>query len=332
MKITFFETTESERAALSELLKNFDISFYSEKLSPETANLAKDSEVISVFINSEVKQPVIDLLPNLKMIQTRSTGFDHIDADYAKSKNVVVSTVPAYGSRTVAEFTFALLLALVRKIYDARHRLEEGSNFDITGLEGFELKGKTLGVIGTGRIGKNVISIARGFEMNVLAYDLYPDTAFASEKGIKYAELEEVLNNSDIVTLHTPYNKQSYHLLNAERIAQMKKGAYLINTARGELMDTDALIQALESGQIGGAGLDVLESERQLKEEAILLKEGAKANDYRTLYENHVLMDMKNVVLTPHIAFYTKEGVLEILETTAKDITSFAEGKPINII
>jgi len=332
MRITFFEIAEQEKAALTNLLPGHELVFYAEKLTPENAALAKDSEVISVFINSQISKELLDLLPGLKFIQTRSTGFDHIDIEAAKAKGIPCSTVPSYGSHTVAEFTFALILTLSRKIFTARHQLMESASFNISALQGFELYGKTLGVVGTGRIGKNVIKIANGFEMKVIACDLFPDEKFAAEQNFKYADLPTLLRQSDIVTLHTPYDKTSRHLINKDNIGMMKKNALFINTARGALIETDALVRALEKGDIAGAGLDVLEGERELKDEAALLSGGAEMADYKTLFENHVLMDMPNVILTPHIAFDTAEGVHEILEVTAKDIIGFANGRPENLL
>ena len=333
MKITFFETTPTEQEYLSEALKDMEVSFSQEKLTKETAAQAGQSEAVSVFVNSEVKQEVMDLLPNLKFIATRSMGFDHIDGAYAKGKGITVSSVPAYGSYTVAEFTFALILNLTRKIFEAKHQLVEGDDFDISRLEGFNLYGKTLGVIGTGKIGKNVAKLGKAFGMTVLASDVHPDEAFAAEAGCTYVQLPELLAQSDIVTLHVPYMKETYHLLNKDNIPLMKKGAYLINTARGEIVETDALVQALTSGHLAAAGLDVLESERQLKEETELLRRGSQEfKDFKTLFKNHVLIDLPRVIVTPHIAFFTREAVQEILKTTVENIRAFLAGKPQNVV
>lgn len=332
MKIAIFEVMEQEKAGLTELLSGHELQLHAEKLTPETAALAKDSEIISVFINSQVSKEVIDLLPNLKLIQTRSTGFDHIDLAAAKAKGIPCSYVPAYGSHTVAEFAFALILTLSRKIFTARHQLLEGASYNISALEGFELRGKTIGVIGTGRIGKNVIKIAKGLEMNVVAHDIFPDLQFATEQKFEYKDLPSLLAESDIVTLHTPYTKEAHHLINKDNIKLMKKTALLINTARGALIETDALVKALNNGNIAGAGLDVLEGEKELKDEAALLRSETASPDYKTLFEGHVLMDMPNAIVTPHIAFDTVEGVHEILEVTAKDINGFAAGKPENLL
>lgn len=335
MKITFFEVPKGEQIIFTNLLTGFEISFFEEELNEENAHLAKDADIVSLFVNSEVSKEIIDQIPNLKFIATRSTGYDHIDREYCVTKGIQISNVPAYGSKTVAEFAFALLLNLSRKIFDADRQLKEEGDFSIFKLQGFDLNEKTIGVIGTGKIGKNSIKIAKGFNMNVLAYDLYPDMAFAKEAGFLYKSLEEVLAQSDVITLHAPYSKENYHLINKEKIALMKKGVYLINTARGELIDTDALVWGLEKGIIGGAGLDVMEGERELKEEIEILSsenKRDKVKDYKTLLEDRVLIEMSNVIVTPHIAFYSKEAEGEIIKITAENIKSFVSGTTQNLV
>ena len=335
MKIIFFEVPKEEQPIFIQSFQGQEVSFYEEKLSEDNVNLIKDAEVVSVFVNSEINKNIIDLLPNLKFITTRSTGFDHIDCEYAKGKGISISNVPSYGSYTVAEFAFGLLLNLSRKINQANNHLCRGADFNIFSLQGFDLRDKTIGVIGTGKIGKNVIKIAKGFSMNVLAYDLHPDMVFAQENNFQYKTLPEVLSGSDVITLHAPYFKENHHLINKENISLMKKGVYLINTARGELIDTEALIEALKNGIIAGAGLDVLEGERELKEEIEILscKEKAeKVKDYKTLLEDRVLIDMPNVIVTPHIAFYSKEAEDEIVKTTIDNINGFISNTLINLI
>ncbi len=333
MKITFFEVPESEQTFFKDALVGMDLVFTDQKLDEENISLAQDAEIISVFVNSVVNQKVIDALPSLKFIATRSTGFDHVDVAYAMSRGIQVSNVPGYGSRTVAEFAFALLLNLSRKVHMANEQLREEGDFSIFPYRGFDLFGKTLGVIGTGRIGKNAIEIAKGFGMQVFAYDLHPDENFAKEKDVTYASLDEVLKQSDVLTLHAPYNKENHHLLNKEKFSLMKKGVYIINTARGELIETDALVSALGDGLVAGAGLDVLEGERALKEEIEIVADPVKRDsikDYRTLFENHVLIDLPNVIVTPHIAFYSKEAEMEILKTTVENINSYKNNTLIN--
>lgn len=335
MKIIFFEVPKVEQGLFIKALEGHEVVCHEEKLNEENVALAKDAEVISIFVNSLMNQAMIDSLPGLKFITTRSTGFDHIDVKYCESKEIKVSNVPAYGSYTVAEFAFGLILNLSRKIVFANNKIRTGNDFGIENLCGFDLVGKNLGVIGTGKIGKNVIKIARGFSMNVLAYDLYPDLAFAKEHGVEYKNLDEVLSLSDVVTLHAPYTKDNHHLINKERISLMKKGVYLVNTARGELIDTDALVWALNEGIVAGAGLDVLEGERELKEEIEILSSedrSERVKDYKTLLEDRALIEMPNVIITPHVAFYSKEAEGEIIKTTIENIKAFTLGNFINLL
>jgi len=334
MKITFFEVPKKEQPFFLQAFGDADVSFFEEKLNEENINLAGDSEIISVFVNSDVNKNIIDSFSNLKFIATRSTGYDHIDIGYCAEKGIKVSNVPAYGSHTVAEFAFGLMLNLSRNILNANNYIKESSDFNYNSLmEGFDLQNKTLGIIGTGKIGKNVVKIAKSFGMNVIAYDLYPDLVFAKENNFEYKSLSEVISESDIITLHTPYNKENHHLINKENIFMMKKGVYLINTARGELIDTSALLFGLKEGIIAGFGADVLEDERILKNEKTLSTlDSATEQEKKITILNHELMKMPNVIITPHIAFYTREAVAEIFKTTLKNIKGFISGNLQNLI
>jgi D-lactate dehydrogenase len=339
MKTIFFEVSKTEQVFFTQFFKEGEVAFCEEKLDESNVGGFSDAEVVSVFVTSVINKNIIDALPNLKLIATRSTGFDHIDCEYAKSKEIKVANVSGYGSHTVAEFAFGLILNLSRKIVTANDFIKESPDFKyISSMEGFNLFGKTLGVIGTGRIGKNVIKMAKGFGMNVVAYDPYKDEAFAKENDFIYKNLEEVFAGSDILTLHAPYNKENHHLINKENVLKMKKGIYLVNTARGELIDTDALIFGLKEGIIAGAGLDVLEGERELKEEVDILassersERSERVKDFKTLLEDRVLIEMPNVIITPHIAFYSKEAEEEIKKTTVENIKSFIDGKPVNLV
>jgi len=334
-KIIFLETTDWEKEILQkypDFLEKVD--FSSEKLTLENAKKFKDYEVVSTFISSQLSAEALAQLENLKFIATRSTGFDHIDLDYCKKKEVLISNVPAYGKHTVAEYTFALLLCLIRKVYNSYHRIRETGSFSLEGLRGEELFGKTLGVIGTGRIGTEVIKIAKGFSMKVIAYDKYPKEDLAQELDFKYVSLEELLSNADIITLHVPYNKGTHHLLNKDNLSKVKKGVYIINTARGGVIETDALYQALKNGQIGGAALDVLEEEGDLKEEQRMLleKENIPPEKLRTLLANHIFIDLDNVIISPHNAFNTKEALQNIVITTIENIESYLKGEAKNLV
>lgn len=334
MKIDFFEVTQIEQESFKKFFSGLDISFYEDKLTLENVNSFKDVEIVNVFTNSVVNKEIIDLLPNLKLINTSSTGYDHIDVKYCSEKGIKVSNVPAYGSVTVAEFTFALLLNLSRKVLQANEQLREDDNFKIFPLKGFDLKGKTLGVIGTGRIGKNVIKIANGFGMNVIACNKTEDKNLENELGFKYKNLDEIISESDIITLHVPYSEENFHLINKDRITKMKKGVFIINTARGELLDATSLLWGIKEGIVAGAGLDVLEGERELKEELRLLSnvKAEPLKNYKELLEGHILINMPQVIVTPHIAFYSKEAEEEIIKTTEDNIRSFIIGQPQNLL
>ncbi|MCC6934244.1 MAG: hydroxyacid dehydrogenase [Candidatus Yanofskybacteria bacterium] len=327
MHIVFFEIMPGEREHLeSSIPAGHAVAFSEEKLTERSAAQFADADIISVFVNSQITRSIIDGLPNLKLITTRSMGYDHIDIAYAKEKGIRVSNVTTYAAHPVAEFAFALLLAVARNIYPAYDQLREGTSYDIRKLQGVTLSGKTIGVLGTGRIGKTVCGIARGFGMNVLAFDIHPDEQLAATTPLTYAPLDDVLAKADVLSVHMPYTPETHHIINAEAFGRMKKGVILINTARGELIDTHALVAAITSGTVAGAGLDVLEGERALKEETEALTARLPDVDYRLLAANHFLIDHPTVLITPHIAFSTDEAMLEISRVTAQSISNFIAG------
>ncbi|MFH0924917.1 MAG: hydroxyacid dehydrogenase [bacterium] len=341
MKIAFFGIKPDEKKYIQSKLQSLfpersrgiTIEFFGNPLDKNSIPKNTDFDAISVFVNSQVDKDIISKFKKLKLITTRSTGFDHIDLKTCKKKKITVVNVPSYGENTVAEFSFALILALSRKVYQSYDQIRETGSFNLEDFQGFDLKGKTLGVIGTGRIGRHSIKIAKGFGMRVLAYDKYPSKGFEIEAGFFYVSLNELLEKSDVVTLHVPYNKETHHLINKRSLSKIKKGSILINTSRGGVVETGALVRALQNKQLAGAGLDVLEEEGIIKDEAEFLFKGhPKEDDLRTLLANHVLIDMPNVIITPHNAFNTEEALNRILDTTAENITAFIEGKPINIV
>ena len=290
-------------------------------------------ELISVFVDSTIDAAVLAALPQLKFIATRSTGFDHIDLNAARQRGVAIASVPSYGENTVAEYTFALLLMLTRKMYEANHRVRESGQFRYEGLQGVDLKGRTIGVVGTGRIGCHVIRIAQGFGMQVVAYDPFPKADLAKERGFTYLPWKELLKVSDVVTLHVPYTTETHHLLNAESLALMKPSAYLINTSRGGVVDTAALAVALKENSLAGVGLDVLEEEGVIKDEMEFLAHGHPGeHNLTTVLAGHVLMDLPNAIVTPHNAFNTQEALERILDTTVTNITSYLQGQPTNLV
>jgi D-lactate dehydrogenase len=305
----------------------------------ETADLVieniKSAVILSPFIQSKIDKKVIDGLPELKLISTRSTGFDHIDIEYARSKGISVSNVPTYGENTVAEHAFALILSLARNLKKAHAKASEG-DFSIKDLMGFDLKGKTIGVVGTGHIGLRTIKMAVGFGMNVLAYDPTVNHFLEEVLGFKYTDFTTLLRESDVISLHAPHNKKTHHLINMTNIGLIKKGAILINTARGGLVETVALIKALDDGILSGAGLDVLEDEDVILEEKQLLlrkkKELYNPEKLQSTLRTCFLLQRENVIFTPHTAFYSKEALQRILNTTIYNITSFSDGNPVNLV
>ncbi len=291
-----------------------------------------DPEALLVFIYSPVTAEALKQFPSLKLICTLSTGYDHIDLTACKARGVTVCNVPSYGENTVAEQAFALLLALTRKIVPSVNRTRVG-DFRLDDLRGVDLAGKTIGVIGTGRIGQHAIRMAKGFGMNIVGYDPFPKPALAAELGFTYAALDEVLRQSDVVTLHCPATAETRHLLNEERLMMMPPGAILINTARGSLIDTQALVRVLDRGHLGGVGLDVLEEEYAVIDERQLLSPTFKKSvDLTTVLADHVLLAHPRVIVTPHNAFNTTEALQRILDTTIINVESFINHQPQNVV
>jgi D-lactate dehydrogenase len=325
MKIAFFETTAEDQAYLKEKLadQNWTLLFFDAPFSP---NLLKDNqeiEALSVFVGSKITPENLKEFKQLKLITTRSTGFDHLDLRLA-DQGIKLGYVPGYGDNTVAEFAVGLMLSVIRKIALAYYRLRVSGEFKAQGCEGFDLWGKTLAVVGTGRIGKHMVRLGRGLGMKVIAYDPHPDNNFSQEAGFEYLALPQVLAQSDVVSLHVPYMPETHHLIDDKALALMKPGAILINTARGGVIDTHALLMSLQTGQLGGFGADVLEGEENITDERSFLLYGQHTKEnVQTLAENLVLVDLPNVVLTPHIAFYTQEALRRILETDMANLKSF---------
>jgi D-lactate dehydrogenase len=333
MKIGFFDIEGWEKPIVEKRLSTHSLFFSEDRIDEFHIPKKNDFEVLSVFVDSRITEKVLEYFPNLKFVCTRSTGFDHIDLAAAGKKDVLVSYVPGYGEHTVAEFTFGLILSLTRKIYDAMDRIREKELFLSEGLRGTEINGKTLGVVGTGRIGKRVIQIANGFSMKVIAHDPYPDGGFREKNNFEYVSFEDLLKRADIITFHVPYNKSTYHMLNKNNIGKVKSGALIINTARGGIIETEALIYGLKNGIIGGAALDVLEEEGEIKDELeYLTRVEPKAEQLRTMLYDHILMETPNVLITPHTAFNSDEALKEILETTLQSIEGFVAQTPINLV
>jgi D-lactate dehydrogenase len=304
MKITFLEVEKEDENKVKDKFPEAEI-FNNILSEEEIIKNCQETEILSVFIYSKITKKVFENLPKLKQIATRSVGYDHIDLKTAKEKGVAICNVPDYGAHAIAEHVFALLLSGIRRISEGEERVEKEFEFDFKGLRGVTLKGKTLGIIGTGKIGKNVARIASlGFLMDVVAYDPFPDENVARENHFKYVELDEVWKNSDIISLHCPLLEETKHLVNQETIGKMKDEVIIINTSRGGVIKTSDLLEGLSSGKISYAVLDVLEHEKNIK-------------------NNKKLLEMPNVVITPHVAFYADDSMNKMYEDAFQSIERF---------
>lgn len=332
MKIVIFEVEDWERAQFEPLAGEHELVFEHEPLTPANAGDHPDADIVSPFVFSRVTEETISAMPRLRLIATRSTGFDHIDVAAAHAAGVKVACVPTYGENTVAEHVFALLLAVSHRIVEAVDRTRRG-DFHAVGLQGFDLKGKTMGIIGTGHIGLCTIRIARGFGMEVIAHDIHPNTAEAEALGFSYVSMDELLRRAHVVSLHAPGGPDTANLIGEAEFDKMRTGAVLINTARGNLVDVHALLKALATGKLAGAGLDVLPEEPTIREEAELLRSVyMREHNLDTLLADHVLLHLRNVVITPHSAFNTREAVERILTTTRENIEGFIRGENVNLV
>ena len=320
MKIAFFDTKPYDRPSFEAYGKQYgvDFKFFETKLNADTAELARGFDGVCAFVNDTVDAAVIDRLVEMKVsvLALRCAGFNNVDMRYAYGK-LHVLRVPAYSPYAVAEHTMALLLTSIRRIHKAYIRSRD-FNFSLSGLTGFDLHGKTVGVIGTGRIGRVFIDICRGFGMNVLAYDKFPTAGLDNGDTVRYVSLEELLTESDVISLHCPLTDDTYHLIDEKALNRCKKGVILLNTSRGALVDAEALLAAIKSRKVGAACLDVYEEESDLFFE----------DNSGHILEDDVLarlISMPNVIVTSHQAFLTEEALSNIAETTVTNIVSFFE-------
>ncbi len=325
--IVFYDSAELDKKQLTQALESTDHhwEFQDDKILLDTCDT--NAEIISVFTTSIVTREIIEAMPKLALIACRSTGFNHIDLEAARERNITVVNVPTYGDATVAEYAFTMLLALTRKLQEVLET--ENERLEMTELTGQDLFGKTFGVIGTGNIGRRAIQMGKGFSMEVLAYDKYPNEEAAENLGYKYVELEELLKKADFISLHLPYNSETHHILDEDRLKMMKSGAIVINTGRGGLIDTGALVHLLDTGHLGGAALDVLEGEHLLdyeEETALLRSEESSEEVLRHSVEISALKKMPNVIVSPHTAFNTIEAIGRINQTTVDNIVNFYDG------
>lgn len=324
-KIAVFDAKPYDRVTFDRVNEKygFELTYHKEHLDINNVVLANGADAVCIFVNAVVDSDVVAKLKSygINLIALRCAGFNNVDILAAEKHGVKVVRVPDYSPHAIAEHTLALMLCLNRKVHRAFLRTRDG-NFSLVGFEGFDMYGKTVGVIGTGKIGKVAIGLFKGLGMNVLAYDLYPDNAFAEAEGIKYVTLDELYANSDIITLHCPLTKETEYLICDESIKKMKDGVMIVNTGRGKLIHTRHLIDGLLSRKIGYAGLDVYE------------EEGAY------FYEDHSdavmtddvlarLLSFNNVIVTSHQAFFTQEAMENIANTTMNSISDFFAGKEL---
>lgn len=326
-KIVFFEIEEWEKKQIENAFKGYHVVFREDSLTEETVSEIRDATIVSFFVYSRATQEILSMLPYLKMIATRSVGTDHIDLSYCKEKGITVFNIPVYGIDTIAEHTFALILSLSRKIIQSVENTRKG-NFDLTNLRGLELAHKTLGVVGAGHIGKKVIEIARAFGMNILIFSHHKDEEFLGKKDIKFVDLNELLSCSDVISLHIPLVPETTHIINSSNINLIKRGSLLINTARGGLIETQAILDGLEKGILSGVGLDVLEGECFIREERELLStKFLEKCDLKTQLLDHMLLNREDVLVTPHNAFNSKEALENIITVTIDNINSYLHPK-----
>jgi D-lactate dehydrogenase len=324
IETAIFDTKPYDREYLTHAPSAHSISwrFHEFRLSLDTASIATGARAVCLFVNDCADRPVLTILQQhgIKLIAMRCAGYNNVDLTAAKQLGISVVRVPAYSPHAVAEHAVALCLTLNRKIHRAYNRVRE-HNFSLQGLLGFDLAGKTAGIIGTGKIGRLAAQIFRGFDMRVLAYDPFRSDDWAREHKIEYTNLDQLLRHSEVVSLHLPLTAETHHLLNAERFALMKAGAMLINTSRGKLIDTPDLIESLKTGHLGGVALDVYE-----EEEGIFFED----------HSDHLLQDdilsrlltFPNVLITSHQAFFTKEALSEIARVTTENLNRFAKNQP----
>jgi D-lactate dehydrogenase len=344
-RIVFLETEPDEQESLTRELAPHIVTF-----ATSTDEIA-EVEILSVFVETRVDRALLDRCPALRLVATRSTAAEHIDVAECARRGIRVCNVPSYGEHTVAEHTFALMLGVARRLREAMH-LAQHASFSYEDVRATELHGKTLGVIGAGKIGQHVIRFAKGFDMRVVVHELDENPELAQQLGFVYVSFDELLAEAEIITLHAPLTPANYHLFDRETFAKCRRGVLIINTARGRLIDTDALCEALDSGVVGGAALDVLEDERVLRRDTpqiigeqivehlhgnfrpreLRAPDNARVQELEALMQNHRLLVRPNVLFTPHMAFNSVEAVERILQTTIENIRAFVAGVPVNVV
>ena len=332
VNIACFELEAWEKKYLSRKFKGHTVKFVDGHLASDNISQAADAEILTVFIYSKIGKSELARLPKLKMIATRSTGFDHIDVKECAARGITVCNVPSYGSETVAEYAMALILALSKKLIPSIERTRRG-DFTLDGLRTFDLEKKVIGIVGLGKIGAHTAKMARSFGMKVIAYSPHAKPELAKKLHCKLVSLDELYAKSDIISLHAPLTSETKHMINENSIAKMKDGVILVNTARGGLVDAKALVSALDSKKIAAVGLDVLEEECNIREERQILSPNfATECDLKIVLADHILLNKPNVIITPHNAFNSTEALQRILDTTVESVKAFLNGTPLNIV
>lgn len=325
VKIVFFDVKPYDKQYLEPLVAGLkepvEATFLESKLNKDTVALAKDADIISLFVHDKVDKEMFDHL-KCKMIACRSAGFDYVDLAECAARNIKVATVPSYSPSSIAEFAVGLSINLARNL---RMAFERSKNADLSltsKLLGFEMKGKTVGVFGTGRIGKLVCEIFRGFKMNVIAFDVYEDKEWAAQNQVEYVKTkDEVYSRSDIISLHAPLTKENVHMIDSEAVSKMKEGVLIVNTGRGGLIDTKALIAGIKSRKIGGAALDVYEKENlSFDHDWFSIEEGIMPDE-----DLSVLLGYPNVLVTAHQAYFTREALKEIANVSISNISEYLQ-------
>lgn len=330
-KLAFFDVHATDIERVTKAFPNAKV--FEEPLNAESVGQVLDAEVISIFVTSALDKAVLTQLTQLKYIACRSTGYDNIDLATAHKRGVLVSNVPSYGENTVAEYAFTLLLGLARKLRPALEQVQSGE-IDHATIIGSDLAGKTLGVIGTGRIGSHAITIGRGFGMKAVGFDPFPRLELEGQLGFQYLDFRELLKTSDFISIHAPLTDTTKHLFDAKAFRAMKPSAILINTARGEIIDTPALVEALTKHKLAGAGLDVLEGEDLLDihAELQLLSHHRGKKSLELAGDLAVLQKLPNVIISPHNAFNTSEAIDRIWLVSKQNIQSYLDGEPTNLV
>ncbi len=333
MKIVLFDIEEWEKQTFDSLTGDHEVVFVEQSLTKENASDYTDAEIISVFVKSQVNADVLEALPDLKAIATRSTGFDHIDRTVCDERGIRIAYVPSYGDNTVASHTIGLLLNIAHRISDGIDRTRKGE-FSNAGLQGFDVRGKRIGVIGaSGNIGRHVVTMAKGLGMEVLGFDVAEDPDFAEEADFAYVSMDELLERSEVVTIHVPQNEKTKNLIDDGAFSKMREGVVFLNTSRGGVVDERALLKAIGDDTVRAAGLDVLGAEPTIREEAELLRCAVEdEGQWGELLANETLLQLRNVYVTPHNAFNTREAVQRILDVTLENLEGFVGGEPVNLV